>query len=191
MSGLPFYSQVLSSQRKVGTLFNTYTTAKSVINPDELVQLPPNYLTVGSKFRVRASGGLSNIVTTPGTIAFQIMMGSIVAWTSGNIQLNATAHTLLPFNLDVILRLDSQGSGTAAKFLGMGILNGLMFTNTAAQTDSANTTGEFPVPATAPAVGTGFDSTIANLLDFWVGFSISNAGNGVQLYDYTVEQLQG
>ena len=46
------------------------------------------------------------------------------------------------------------------------------------------------VPVTAPAVGTGFDSTIANILDFWVGFSINNAGNGVQVYDYTVEQLQ-
>ena len=45
------------------------------------------------------------------------------------------------------------------------------------------------MPATAPAVGTGFDSTIANLLDFWVGFSISNSGNGVQVYQYTVEQL--
>jgi hypothetical protein len=38
-------------------------------------------------------------------------------------------------------------------------------------------------------VGTGFDSTIANLLDFWTAFSISNAGNGVQVYDYTVEEL--
>jgi hypothetical protein len=41
-------------------------------------------------------------------------------------------------------------------------------------------------PATAPAVGTGFDSTVANLLDFWAGFSISNAGNGVQIHQYVV-----
>jgi hypothetical protein len=49
----------------------------------------------------------------------------------------------------------------------------------------------FPIPATAPAVGTGFDSTIANILDFWTGFSIPNSGNGIQLYNYTVEQLTG
>ena len=42
------------------------------------------------------------------------------------------------------------------------------------------------VPATAPAQGTGFDSTIANILDFWVGFSISNAANGVQIAQYKV-----
>lgn len=187
---IPAFHQCLTSQSHVGTLFNTYTTAKSVINADDLVPLPANYLQIGSKFRIRALGGLSNIVTTPGTVAFQVMIGSIVAWTSGNIQLNATAHTLLPFFLDVTLRVDSIGASTAAKFLGQGILNGIMFTNTAAQTDATNTTGCYPVPATAPAVGTGFDSTVANTLDFWVGFSISNAGNGVQLYDYSVEQFR-
>ncbi len=89
------------------------------------------------------------------------------------------------------MRLDSRGSGTAAKFLGMGWLSGLPFTLTAAQVDSVNQPGLFNVPSTAPAVGTGFDSTVAGNLDFFVGFSISNAGNGVQLYDYTVEQLRG
>lgn len=185
----PFFIQSLASQRVAGTLFNTYTTAKSVINVTELVPIPGNYMLSGTKFRVKALGGLSNIVTTPGTVTFQVMMGSVVVWTSGAIQLNATAHTLLPFDLEVMLRLDSAGSGTAAKFLAMGKLNGIMFTNTAAQTDAVNTTGMFPAPITAPAVGTGFDSTISEILDFWVGFSISNAGNGVQVYDYTVEQL--
>jgi hypothetical protein len=189
MAGPATSPLVLSSQSAVGTSFGTFTTAKSVINATDLVTLPSNWFRIGSKLRIKVSGGLSNIVTTPGTVTFQIMMGTIVAWTSGAIQLNATAHTLLPFNLEVTMRVDSIGSGTAAKFLGMGIVNGIMFTNTAAQVDAVNTTGEFPVPATAPAVGTGFDSTIANILDFWTGFSISNSGNAVQIYDYTVEQL--
>lgn len=190
MAGLPFFSQVLTSQKAAGTLFNTYTTAKTVLNQTELVTLPANYLQVGSAFRVRAMGGLSNVVTTPGTVTFQIMMGSIVAWTSGAIQMSTTAHTLIPFNLEVMLRTDTIGTGTTAKFLGQGMLNGIMFT-VGAGADSTTVVGQFPVPATAPAVGTGFDSTIANILDFWVGFSISNAANGVQLYNYTVEQLNG
>lgn len=184
------YSNILTAAKAVGTAFNTYTTAKSVINATDLIQLPPNFLSVpGKQLKVEVDMAVSNIVTTPGTIVFQVMMGTIVVWTSGNIQLNATAHTNLPAKLVVDLRLDSIGSGTAAKFLGMGMLNGIHFTNTAAQTDAVNTTGEFPVPATAPAVGTGFDSTIANILDFWVGFSISNAGNGVQVYNYKVIEL--
>lgn len=191
MSGLPFYRQTLVASVASGALFNTYTTTKTVINATDLFTIPPGVMRVGSMFEVHVQGGLSNIVTTPGTVTFQCMMGSIVAFTSGAIQLNATAHTLLPFDLRVKLRVDSIGSGTSAKFLAQGILNGIMFTNTAAQTDAANTTGEFPVPATAPAVGTGFDSTIANIWDFWTGFSISNAGNGVQVYNYSLEQLQG
>lgn len=189
MAGDPFFTQVLTSQKAAGTLFNTYTTAKTVLNATELLTLPANFLEVGRKLRVKASGGLSNIVTTPGTVTFQIMMGSIVAWTSGAIQMSTTAHTLIPFDLEVLLRTDSIGASTAAKFLGMGKLNGIMFT-VGAGADSTTVVGQFPVPATAPAVGTGFDSTIANILDFWVGFSISNAGNGVQLYDYTVELLK-
>src|SRR5262245_41448073 len=128
MAGLPFFSQVLTSQRAAGTLFNTYTTAKTVLNQTELVTLPANYLTVGTKFRIKAKGGLSNIVTTPGTVTFQIMIGSIVAWTSGAIQMSTTAHTLIPFDLEVDLRVDSIGTSTTAKFLGMGKLNGIMFT---------------------------------------------------------------
>jgi hypothetical protein len=189
MLGLGQYSNILTTQSAAGTLFNTYTAAKTVINATNLVQLPPNYLYVGKKLRVTVRGGLSNIVTTPGTVTFQIMMGNIVAWTSGAVQLNATAHTLLPFTLSVDLRCDSIGSGVTAKFMGMGTLQGIHFTLTAGQVDNVNAPGAFAVPATAPAVGTGFDSTIANLLDFWTAFSISNAGNGVQVYDYTVEEL--
>jgi hypothetical protein len=185
----PFYPVVLTSQRAAGALFNTYTTAKSVLNSTELVPIPGNYLAQGSKLRVRAWGGLSNLVTTPGTVTFQIMMGSIVAWTSGAMQMIATAETLAPFLLEVVLRLDSAGSGTAAKFMGGGFLQALNITLTAGSTVPTTVEGAFAAPATAPTVGTGFDSTITDILDFWVGFSISNAANGVQLYDYTVEQL--
>jgi len=190
MAGLPFFTQVLTQQRAAGTLFNTYTTAKTVINATELFTFPANTLEIGSAFRVRVMGGLSNIVTTPGTVTFQIMMGSIVVWTSGAIQMSTTAHTLIPFNLEVMMRVNAIGATTSANFLSMGMLNGIMFT-VGAGADSTTVVGQFPVPATAPAAGTGFDSTIANILDFWTGFSISNAGNGIQVYNYNVEQLYG
>jgi hypothetical protein len=118
------------------------------------------------------------------------MMGSIVVYTSGAIQMSTTAHTLRPFELDVTLRLDSAGSGTAAKFMAGGYATALNLQLGAGAVDGTVTESIIAAPATAPAVGTGFDSTISNILDFWTGFSISNGGNGVQLYDYTVEQLQ-
>lgn len=183
------FHETLVSQNIAGTQFGAFTTAKTVIPPICLIQFPPNFLYVGKRFRTTVRGGLSTLVTTPGTITFQIMIGSVIAWTSGAIQMNATAHTLLPFTLVIDWRVVSIGNGTIATIIGMGTLNGIQFTLTAGQTDAANTGGSFSVPATAPAAGTGFDSTIANVLDFFAGFSINNAANLIQVQFYDVESL--
>ena len=182
-------SQMLVNQTAAGTAFNTYTTAKSVINAQALTTLPPGWWYPGRTIEVSVDGALSNIVTTPGTITFQVMMGSIVAFTTGAIQLNATAHTLLPFTFDARLTCRAVGASTSANLIGQARLGGIHFTLTAGQVDAVNTSGLFMAPATAPAVGTGFDSTIANILDFWAGFSISNAGNGVTIHQYRVVAL--
>ncbi len=186
------WNQAVVTQEAAGTLFNTYTTAKTVINQSNLLSLYPGFFKIGQKLRLTICGAVSNIVTTPGTIVFQVMLGSIVVWTSGNVQLNATAHTTLPFKLviDLTCQLANTGVGGAvAKLFGLGVLTGVMFTKTAAQTDGANTETVMVVPVTAPALGTAFDSTISQILDFWVGFSISNAGNGVRIDQYDVEVL--
>lgn len=183
------FVETLVAQHTQGTLFNTYTTAKTVIPATSLITLPSNYIKIGSSFEITVVGGLSNIVTTPGTVTFQIMLGSTAVFTTGAIQLNATAHTLLPFRLDALLTCRAVGSSTSANFMGTARVQGIHFTLTAGQTDATNTGGIFSGPATAPAVGSGFDSTIANILDFWTGFSISNAGNGVQIEQYIVKSL--
>lgn len=181
------WRQTLVTQQAAGTLFNSYTTAKSVINPQAIIVLPAGFFdTPGRMMRFQAWGGISNIITTPGTLTFQIMFGSVIVFTSGAIQLNATAHTTLPFRFDATLTCQVVGSSTTAKFMGTGEVAGIMFTNTAAQVDGVNTSSIIQVPATAPAQGTGFDSTAAQTVDFWAGFSISNAGNGIQVAQYAV-----
>jgi hypothetical protein len=64
-----------------------------------------------------------------------------------------------------------------------------MITATAGQTDSAQDMPTLLVPATAPAIGNVFDSTVAQIIDLWVGFSINAAGNGVQIQQYSLESL--
>jgi hypothetical protein len=196
-------SEALSVQQAAGTLFNTYTTAKSVLNTQALYSTPAGdqFWRIGKTLRITVAGGLSNLVTTPGTVTFQIMLGpaaSIVVFTSGAIQLNATAHTTIPFWLDMLLTLQVLGSGTAAKFMGIGKAVGTHFTKTIAATDlwgrvsaadAAVSDVSFMAPQTAPAQGGGFDSTVVNILDFWTGFSISSASNGVQVQLYLVESL--
>jgi len=186
------WNQTFKTQRTAGVLFNTYTTAKTVINQQDLYGLYANYFELGSAFRITALFGLSNIVTTPGTVTFQIMLGSVVAWSSGAIQLNATAHTLAPCKLVVDLTCQLTNTtvgGAVAKVMGQGVLTGNPFTKTAAQVDGVNSETVIMVPTTAPALGTAFDSTVSQILDFWVGFSISNSGNGIQMAQYTVEAL--
>lgn len=186
--GEPYFRQTLASQKAAGTLFNAYTTAKSILNVSELLPITGNFMQVGRRFKIHAFGGLSNIVTTPGTVTFQVMMGSVAVFSTGAIQMVTTAETLSPWILDVDMRLDSIGSGTAAKFMGGGLLSALNLTIGSGAAPTVTDTA-IVVPVTAPAVGTGFDSTVSEILDLWVGFSISNAGNGVQLYDYYAETM--
>lgn len=187
--GMQTFQEVLANQQAAGTLFNTYTTAKTVIPATNLVTLPSNWLTIGRMLRLTVAGAISNIVTTPGTMHFQVKIGSVAAFDTGNIQLNATAHTTLPFWLEIFLTCRSVGVTSAATFMGLAKAVGIMFTLTAGQTDSAQGMQSILAPATAPVVGTGFDSTIANIIDFWVGFSISNAGNGVRIDQYALTAM--
>lgn len=185
------YPQCLKTQHAAGTLLATFTTAKSIINPQALLVVPAGFLQIGDMLEIDALLAISNIITTPGLMNFQVKMGptaNIVAADTGNIQLNATAHTTLPAWLKMFLTLRSDGPGaTAAQFMVQAFLHGVMFTRTAAQTDGANSETLISGPATAPALGTAFDSTVANLLDLWAGFTISSAGNGVRVDQYRVQ----
>jgi hypothetical protein len=181
--------EVLTAMEVAGSALNNYTTAVTVLPPQNLYTFPANYFETGKLLRITVMGSISNIVTTPGTIVFQVIIGGVVVFTTGNIQLNATAHTTLPFTLEILLTCRAVGNGTLANFLGMARLNGVMFTKTAGQTDGANSETIIQAPVTAPAVGTGFNSTIAAILDFFVGFSIANAGNQIQVQQYVVEAL--
>jgi hypothetical protein len=188
------YLEAQISQHGAGSLLNTYTTAKRVIN-DQAVKrdLYAGFWCVGRMVEVKVRGVLSNIVTTPGTVQFLLKLGTeaspITVYDSGAIQLNATAHTTLPFWLDVLARVDSEGSGTNAKLFAHGRVGGIMFTKTAGQTDSAQGDQVIAVPQTAPVLGAGFDSTIVTQMDFWAGFSISNAGNGIRIDQFALIDL--
>ncbi len=176
-------------QSIAGSNFATFDTAKTVIPATALRTIRANTLKIGDALEIDVWGSISNIAATPGTIVFQVMIGSSIAFTTGVIQLNDTAHTNLPFHLKALLTVRAIGNGTSANTMGMGVITGKMVTVTADETDGANTNSIIHVPATAPAVGAGFDSTTDKLLDFFCGFSISNAGNNVAIQQYVVKSL--
>jgi hypothetical protein len=186
---LQTWQETLVSANTAGTAFNTYTTAKTVLPVGCLVTLPANWWYVGRTIRVTAMFALSNIVTTPGTLTLQTNLGAVAAFSTGAMQMNATAHTNLPCWYTALLTCRAVGSSTSANLMGSAVVRGLPFTNTAGQTDPVNGYPYLVAPATAPAVGTGFDSTAAQTLDFFAGFSISNVGNQITVHQYLVEAL--
>jgi len=189
---LQTWVETIVSHQSGGTSFGTYTTSKSVINPQALYTIPPGFMTIGKALEIDIMGGIGTLVTTPGTITFEVKLGptaNIVVFTTGTMQLNATAHTNLPFWVKILLTCRAVGSTTAANLMGQAWAMGTMFTVTAAQTDGVNSQTIMAAPKTAPAVGTGFDSTVANILDLWVGFSISDAANTIKIEQYTVKAL--
>ena len=194
--GAHYGSQLAQQHRAVlnggsNVPFDTYTTAKSVINPEDRVSLGPNFWKMTRGIWIHIFGALKN---TTGNPTFQplLKLGTIASpvtiWDGGQVQMNATAHTVLPFVLDIYLRpdKDNHGDGTLSKLVAHGVINSQVITRTSGQTDDAQGNQSLILPPTAPALGAGFDDSITNVLDFWVGFSANNALNGVQIWDFSV-----
>lgn len=168
----------------------SYTTAKSILNGplSGLAQIPANYLQTGTKFKFTAWGATSNRVTGPDTMTFQINVGpssgTIVACSSSAINLVTTAQTLAAFKAECMMQCTNIGNGTTAKFEGIWAFNGASFASAASLAAGGAAAG----PA-SPAAGTGFDSTVANVVDFFVAQSVSNAGNGIRVDFWTFESM--
>lgn len=186
---LQSWRETLVTQQGVGTLQNTYTTSKSVINAQALVVLPAGWWYIGRKVRILVTGAISNRVTGPDTTTFEIKFGptaNIVVFTTGTLLLTTTAHTTIPFWAEFDLTCRAVGSGTSANLQGQARITGQMFQQSGTQTTDSLSGCTIMAPNTAPAVGTGFDSTVAGILDLWVAQSVSNAGNGIQIHQYEV-----
>lgn len=155
-----------------------HSTAKPVLMAQELDK-------AGKVFRVTVKGRASTVVTTPGTLTLDIRFGSTIVWTSGLIVLNVTAQTNSTFTLDVVFTSRSVGSGTLATVIGIGSLVGRLIVGSPAA--SAGGAGEILLPDTAPVVGNGFDSTIAQTIDVFATWSIASASNSIQSHIAFIE----
>lgn len=167
----------------------TATSEGSLLPGQAKYTIPGNFLDfIGKKLRVRAAGRISNIVTTPGTLTLKLKMGptsTIIAAASSAMQLNAVAKTNVTWVLDWAFDLRSIGSGTSAAFMHTGVWQSEAVVGS--PLPSAGGAGQFMIPASAPAVGTGFDSTVANLVDLTAQFSLT--GNSIQCHQFALESM--
>ena len=183
--------EVLVNSNVDGTALTGSVTATSILHFSSKLQLPPNFWRIGKRLRITASGRVGNIVTTPGTLTLDIRTGpaiptTIVCCNGGAMALNIVAKTNVPWTLYWDLTCRAVGTGTSANLMHQGGWTSESVIGSPLPTVGG--AGEHMLPNAAPAVGTGFDSTIANYLDLFATWSLSNA-NSIQVHQYMVEDL--
>lgn len=185
---LQTWQEALVSAQVAGTSIGATTTATSIIPTHAKFTLPANYFYIGKALRFNSIGQISNVITTPGTITLDIRFGAVVVFNGAAVQMSTTAHTTLPYWLEVITTCRAIGSATSANLMGQGRLTGQMISATA-NPDSATTHGTVMAPNSTPAAGTGFDSTATQAIDHFSTFSVSTSGTNITLQQWIVEAL--
>jgi hypothetical protein len=183
------WTGLLTSAQLDGAALGTSTTETSILPTQAKFTLPGNFLQyAGQTLRIRAMGRISTLNPTPGTLTYRVKFGSIAVATSGALAINTVAaKTTVIWILDWDLTLRVPGGGTTANFMTSGQWQSEAVLGSVANTAGGQSSMAFPV--SAPAVGTGFDSTIANQIDLTAQWSVSSASNTLTLHSYKLESL--
>jgi hypothetical protein len=181
------WQETLVSAQGDGPQILNSTTAVTIIPAAAKITLPNNYFSIGKVLRLTLTGGVSCVATTPGTLILDLRLGAVIAFTTQAIPLNVTAKTNLPFYMQVLLTCRSIGASTTATLMPSGFF--ISETYVGSPVPATGGAGTVMVPVTAPAVGTGFDSTAANTVDIFGKFSVTTATTQITLNQYILEAL--
>jgi hypothetical protein len=183
--GVSYYSAPLVVMQGDGAALGNTLTPTSLLLGQGKFTMPANTIDfVGKKLRVTAAGRVSNIVTTPGTLTLDLRFGSVIVANGGAMPLNIVAKTNVAWELQWDITARTVGSTTVATLMHQGL-----WMSESAVGAVAGTMGTIGLPASAPAVGTGFDSTAAQQIDLFGTWSIANAGNTITCHQFMVELL--
>src|SRR5882757_5260324 len=179
---LQSWQETLIAAQVDGPTLASFTTAVSMLPPAARYTLPANYFSIGKVLRIKGFGRISNVVTAQPTFTLSVLMGptsNITVFSGGAMTCSTTVHTNVPFNFEIMLTCRAIGNSTNANLMGQGWIQSQAFVVSGATADSVNTHTTLLIPNTAPAVGTGFDSTVAMVVDLFAACGTSNASNGI------------
>jgi hypothetical protein len=160
----------------------TAAAAASCIPTYNVITLQSGYFFIGRQLRLTLTGRASVVVTTPGTLRFDVRLGGTVVFDSLAITPLATAQTNKGFWLDILLTCQAVGSGTLTKFMGQGNIRTEILL-----TEHGHGSNMMLPVATAPAQGAGVSSVASLALD--VFFTQTVATGSLTVHQYAVEQL--
>jgi len=182
------WNSVILSQSKAGPVNANATNVQSLLPDRSILPIPGGFLQMGSLLRVTATGQLTNVATTPGTLTLALTLGGNNVWTSGPLQMSITPHTGVPLWLQILLTCYTVGQNTNASLMGQGIITSQALSLTAVA-DSVNTPATLLMPNTTPVVGGGFDSTISNIVNFTSQFSVNTPTTSIELQQFVLESM--
>jgi len=187
---LSYWTTLIEAQVDGAALGNS-SSATSILPAGAKFTFPKNFFSkVGMRIQVRATGRISTLVTTPGWLQFSFKLGptsNIIVAQSQQFVLSTTAKTNVSWWLEWDLTLRALGGGTAANFMhqGTAISEALGATSVAGEAKCAL------IQSSAPAVGTGFDETDANVADLVAQWQTANASNTLTLHTYELNVKGG
>lgn len=181
------WQETLISAAADGPALTNNTTQASIIPPESKLVLPGGFFAEGTVLKITAQGRISNVATTPGTLLFQVLFGATAVFNNAAaaMNLNTTVKTNVTWWLEILLTC--RAIGTSATLMGIA-----QFTSESVVGSPANTaggSGSLFTPVSAPAVGTAFDSTVAQTVDLQAKFSVATATTSLQTHMYKVEAL--
>jgi hypothetical protein len=164
--------ETLDSLTADGTQISN-STSETIVCPD--FSIPAYYMVPGRTMEISASGVLSNVVTTPGTLILRLRWGGVagtVLAASAAIALDTTARTNSAWRL--MLTMTCRTAGATGTFLS----EGQAWVNTLSST-AANLLPQLMGSAGAPLASANaavtVDTTTAKLLSLTAQFSVATS----------------
>lgn len=180
------YNQLLSVAAVDGAALASSTTETSLLPAAAKIALLRNFFErTGKRLRMYAAGRISTLVTAPGTFTFRVKFGSIAVFNGGAMNLNVVAQTNASWELLIDLVVRALGDGTNANLLGIGRWSSRAIVGGPAAASGG--VESIVLPDTAPAVGSGFDSTAEQVVDLTGQWSVNSASNSITLHQYALE----
>jgi len=161
--------------------------AASCLPPVARYTLPSGFFDrPGKQLRITASGRISCAAGAPGTARYDVRLGATVVFDSLPMNLNAAGKTNVGWLLELLLTCRTIGGGNSATLFGQGRWTSEAGVGAPAVTAGSNAVFLLPYNA-VPAVGAGFDSTAAQIVDLF--YTQTVATGSMTLHQYLLEEV--
>jgi len=160
----------------------TAAAAASAIPAAAKFTLPTNYFdTIGKKLRIRATGRISSLITTPGTARFDVRFGATVVFDGLAVLLDTVAgHTNVGWILDI--ELTCRAIGATGNLMGQGLWTCEDILGVPATAPKGVLSAILPWNS-APAVGNNFDTTATQQIDLFFTQTVATGSMTVHQYE--------